>query len=167
MTPNAAVIGSSALLEHKTKRCRECGVVKPLSEYYPHGIYWASKCKPCHNLESINWAKAHPEKARAAKKKCWKTRPKRFAEARRWRERNPEKVRLAKQVSYRKKRAKYILKAKHYQDRRKRELHPTYVRRLLVRGSAMRPDEAPQSLIRLKTRILKIKRYAKRQNLHR
>lgn len=159
--------GCSDLLEHESKTCPECGLLKPLTEYYPHGKYRASKCKLCHNAESKTWAKANPAKVREIKKRCWKTRPKRFAEARRYRLKNPVSVRKAKQAAYRKNREHYLNKSSEYQAQNVRALAPRYVRQIILRttpaGPALKAADIPDNLVQIKTKILKIKRYDKRK----
>ena len=33
------------------KLCLDCGELKPFTEYYRAGIYYQSRCMPCHNLK--------------------------------------------------------------------------------------------------------------------
>ena len=48
-----------------TKFCRKCATEKPLSEFGRHkrsGDGLQAFCKICHNLASVAWSKAHPDK---------------------------------------------------------------------------------------------------------
>lgn len=47
------------------KPCTTCGVVKPLSKFYPRARTPSAKCKPCHNASSVVWAANNREKRRA------------------------------------------------------------------------------------------------------
>lgn len=64
------------------KKCRVCGVDKPVSEFYIYGQSrdgYMHECKPCFQARNREWAKNNPEKRREA--------------ARRARQRNPHKAR--------------------------------------------------------------------------
>lgn len=50
------------------KRCNQCGVLKPKTDFYHGGKDgW---CKPCYNARTRTWQKANPDKVRAAWRKA-------------------------------------------------------------------------------------------------
>lgn len=53
------------------KTCKDCGVEKPLSEFYKARSRKShmSYCKPCQNLRAKAWKENNPEKWAAAQKK--------------------------------------------------------------------------------------------------
>jgi hypothetical protein len=50
----------------KEKRCPECGVIKPISEFYRRndGKGYIAYCKPCNNARRTLWNRAHPSASR-------------------------------------------------------------------------------------------------------
>lgn len=60
------------------KRCTQCSIVKPASEFYKNGKSLRSSCKECGSLLAMSWRRTRPDLAAAAHK--------------RWREKNPEKA---------------------------------------------------------------------------
>lgn len=157
MMPNAAVIGSSALLEHKT--CIKCGQSKPLSEYYHQGRDGA--CKPCYCQQTMDWMRRNPAKAKTIKRRYQKSPKGRAAASkdnRLTRQRHPEKVAAAKKAAYQKNRPKYIKRCTENTLRYIREAAPCYVRRLLALGTPLTPAALPESLVKAKQQQLKLKR---------
>lgn len=90
------------------KRCPECGVTRPVSEWYrcrtrPDGL--ADYCKPCMRAyraengeklrESVRrWAKANPDRVRENHRRWQKANPEKASEySRRWAKANPDKRR--------------------------------------------------------------------------
>lgn len=52
------------------KRCKKCGVEKPLTDFHPNGLgSYAAKCKPCNNEASRAYRLAHIERYRAYDRK--------------------------------------------------------------------------------------------------
>lgn len=47
--------------EWSHKRCSGCKNTLPLDDFYPRkGRAPSAKCKPCHNIQAMNWAKKNP-----------------------------------------------------------------------------------------------------------
>jgi len=52
------------------KVCTSCGIEKEAAAFYlSKDAYLSSKCRPCHNKESIKWMKANPEKTKETARK--------------------------------------------------------------------------------------------------
>ena len=47
----------------QNKKCKDCGITKPLVDFSKNGKYLASYCKPCQNLRVSRWRSAHPKQA--------------------------------------------------------------------------------------------------------
>jgi len=48
-----------------SKKCKDCEIEKPASDYYPSGKYLQSRCKPCHNKSRSRY---YIKKGRVSKK---------------------------------------------------------------------------------------------------
>lgn len=115
------------------KRCRICGVVKPLTEFHRNrskadGL--RGECKGCHRVEVRAWVIAHPEKRRAARKREARSAAAR-ASGRRYREQHPDRVR-EKQRKWRQRNPE---KQREYASEYKRR-HPERVREQVQRRRA-------------------------------
>lgn len=54
----------------ETRRCKDCGADKPLTEFYrAHGLYYQPRCKPCHHVRTKNWYDKNPEARRKTDRK--------------------------------------------------------------------------------------------------
>lgn len=79
------------------KRCPECGITRPSSEWSrdrtsPDGL--RSYCKPCRRAESAKYRAENPEKVREYVRRWQKANPDKVREKdRRWRKANPDRVR--------------------------------------------------------------------------
>lgn len=51
------------------KLCCDCNTEKPLTDYYKVKTTYFRRCKSCHSLRSISWAKDNPEKVRNHRQK--------------------------------------------------------------------------------------------------
>ena len=80
-----------------TKICTKCGQGKPLSEFYrvQKGRKITARCKACHNVQSLAWHRANPERARANRQR-YATKPenraKRYADHKKWKLAHPEQM---------------------------------------------------------------------------
>ena len=85
------------------KRCSECGIEKPLADFFRCGLgrrWYRSRCKLCYTPIAHRWAKKNPEKARVvsrekARKYIASHREEMRTKVKAWRKRNPEAVRFA------------------------------------------------------------------------
>jgi len=50
------------------KTCKDCGVSKPLSEYFTNHIKYSS-CKSCKNEKSKEWARNNPDRVKQQRRK--------------------------------------------------------------------------------------------------
>ena len=46
----------------KSKYCKGCQQIKPLTDYYRAGTSWQSRCKPCHAINGAINRKKRPKK---------------------------------------------------------------------------------------------------------
>ena len=56
-------------MEHR--KCKKCGEVKPITEFYKHGKYYATQCKECARAYSRKYTAEHCEERIAYRKKYY------------------------------------------------------------------------------------------------
>jgi len=190
MTPNAAVIGSSALLEHESKVCANCKVPKPRAEYY---VRRASQdglctiCKACNCAKSSAWSKANRKRANArGRKQYWKDVKKSRAYHRKkmaeyWRrdlEANRAKNKVVMRKRYNANPRYFINRSKKWQaanmkkhaainkgwrTRNPEKWEAIEARTALSKRLPVPTTIWPEPLVNLKVKLIKLKRYAKGQ----
>lgn len=81
-----------------TKKCRVCGVVKNIDEYYKNKFGWVSyRCKTCTKKSVKKWAKNNPDKRKEiANKYAKKNKHKQDA----WRDQHKDSVNKSKREYY-------------------------------------------------------------------
>lgn len=88
-------------MNKKTKKCKDCGNEKLLSEFYKDRKYYSSYCKLCNNKRSREYLKNNPEKRRINKKN--------------WKKNNQDKYLATKKKYYENNRKKYLVANKRWQ----------------------------------------------------
>src|SRR5687768_5078000 len=66
-----------------TKRCRDCGEVKPVTEFYVHAGCrdgYRPECKTCNLAEKARRHRANPQPARDRTRRWQEENPERYAE---------------------------------------------------------------------------------------
>lgn len=138
----------------RTKQCRKCKTVKPLSEFYkrashPDGRH--SWCKPCMKERSLKWHYENPKKRKAIMLKWRKKHPEKERESgRRWREKNREKSLVIKRKWCKKNPERVIAKSRKWRRKhleQAREIsrnwnrdHPVQVRESSRRRRALKTN---------------------------
>lgn len=65
-------------VEIKSKACKDCGLTKPLSDYYRHPRRLdgaIARCKPCHNQLMKNWYVKNKERHNEINRQNYKKNP--------------------------------------------------------------------------------------------
>jgi 5-methylcytosine-specific restriction endonuclease McrA len=79
------------------KECGQCGIIKPIEEFYKHKNYYRSYCKVCQNANTILFRKnpKNKEKIKSYSKKQYNkdgVKEKKFAQNKQWLLRNKLKA---------------------------------------------------------------------------
>ena len=76
----------------ETRKCKACGEVKPITDYYKHGGYYDTKCKECAKAYSKRYAEEHAEHYKQYRKQRYaENREEDMLRSKAWIEANREK----------------------------------------------------------------------------
>lgn len=74
------------------RKCKVCGEVKPITDYYKHGDYYDTKCKECAKAYTRKYNAEHNDERKAYKKKYYAENRERIdAEHHKWIDENRDK----------------------------------------------------------------------------
>lgn|SRR6185436_11775234 len=158
------------------KICAKCKEEKPLAEFHFHKSGRKagkprSRCRKCNNQDTEFYKKrrlaSDPTYRQSLNEKA---RPRQ----RKWQSQNKSKraewQRLRRAATGGRYEAEWRSKNREYLRERMRlilrEARPSYIRALIRNGTILVSKDIPDSLIRVKTKLLKLKRYARsKENL--
>lgn len=183
----------------KTKLCKKCGSIKPLSEMvkghtYKGRQYFNNKCKDCRNINNsltrpsrrkqrdkkicsccgISFIPSQPkcihcsDGCRLIAKKAYRKRPDvRLSDVKysiEYQKKHPDKKREWDKKYREKHRDKKNAYDREMRQKNINDLSDSYIKKLFRWGNNYRLKDVPQSLIELKRKQLKLKRYGKQDN---
>lgn len=151
------------------KRCPCCKELKDIGLFGKDCCRkdgYSSCCKICRSKISSEWNRNHPEQHRFYKQRWIRNNPERNKAIhrranRKWRMKHLARARAQKRewiknnLLYERKRTRL------YQARYCAELHPNYVKHLICKRTTLASAQIPDSLVKLQTQIIKLKRLCK------